>query len=111
MVSRSHDDWGNFIGPLLGGYAASAAFSYEVIFLFTAFISVFPLLLILPFDFKIKEESRHQEYVEGTSRLKQQGKEFINLLRSLMMRRTVIAEGISTGCITSYSTFIFTILL
>jgi MFS family permease len=111
----------NFIGPLLGGYAASATISNQTIFLFTAIISVIPLLIILPFDFRIKEgnkievnkievnkieENKKGINVQGSSRLKQQVLEFRKLLYDQSMRKTIMAEGIVTGCITAYSTFI-----
>ena len=96
---------GNFIGPLLGGYAISFNLSYQTIFLLTALVSVLPLGLILPFDFKIREESNIW-HDKGYSHLRQQGRDFIVLLKNPNMKKTVITEGLTTGCITSYATFI-----
>jgi len=95
-----------FIGPLMGGYLFKY-FSYQNIFLIISIISIIPVLLIIPFDFQIAEEIVKKADVKLQKfHIKRQITELLQLLKNLDLRQTVVAEGMSTACFSSFTTFI-----
>ncbi|ADL53177.1 MFS transporter [Clostridium cellulovorans] len=91
-----------FVGPLLGGYFIST-FSYFAIFNITAMLTLLP---IVPLLLLILMEDRKRKNIIVKFKILEQLKEFKELLKDNVLRQTVIIEGISTACFSSFLTFI-----
>lgn len=91
-----------FIGPLVGGYLISI-FSYINVFNITAILTLLPMIPLLLFIFM---QNNKEKSVKIKFNVLEQLKEFKELLKDNILRQTVIIEGVSTACFSSFATFI-----
>ena len=91
-----------FIGPLVGGYFISI-FSYSNVFNITAILTLLPMIPLLLFIFM---ENNKEKSVKIKFNALEQLKEFKELVKDNILRQTVIIEGVSTACFSSFATFI-----
>ncbi|MFW2486947.1 MFS transporter [Clostridium chromiireducens] len=96
-----------FIGPLAGGYLISI-FSYINVFNITAILTLLPMIPLLFFIFM---ENNNEKSVKIKFNIVDQLKEFKELLKDSILRQTVIIEGVSTACFSSFATFIVVYLV
>lgn len=95
-----------FLGPVIGGFLVQY-FDYPLIFSIIAVLSFIPILFIgrLTTQKAIKlapvnpEEARKFSFVD-------EGKEFLVLFKNRTLRNSVILEGISTACFSTFAAFI-----
>lgn len=96
-----------FAGPLIGGYLLTYL-SYKNIFIVVSALTLLPLIALIPLimgdpvGFNSKSKDLKQE---NFSVIRQLG-ELKNILKDKVLRQTILAEGLSTACFSSFSTFI-----
>jgi MFS family permease len=91
-----------FIGPLVGGEIISM-FAYEVVFRLTALLILVPVVPLMLLLF-LEPNGTKGKFLKFKA-ANQLG-EFKELLKDKILRQTVILEGISTACFSSFATFI-----
>jgi len=91
-----------FLGPLVGGYFISI-FNYSSIFNVTAILTLLPMIPIL---ILIIREGKLRKNIKVKFDVFGQLHEFRELLKDKILRQTVIIEGVSTACFSSFATFI-----
>jgi len=91
-----------FLGPLIGGYLVYK-FSYSNVFCITAILTIIPIIPMIPYILsEIKTVNKKEIKFNFLSELK----EFIGLFSDNTLKQTVIIEGVSTACFSSFLTFI-----
>ena len=96
-----------FVGPLVGGYSLRYL-SYQNIFHIVAMLTLIPTLALIPL---LRKEYIHRKTdtgKEGNNKFNfnEQLWEMKCLLKDRILKRTILAEGLSTACFSSFSTFI-----
>lgn len=91
-----------FAGPLAGGYLLTFM-SYENIFYVIAVLTLLPVIPLIPL---IRNEVKEMKSVGTKFNYLGELKEFKDLLKERILRETVLAEGLSTACFSSFMTFI-----
>lgn len=97
----------SFIGPFVGGYLLSIV-SYSNVFNITAILTLLPMIPVLLF---ILMENNKEKSIKTKFNMLEQLKEFKKLLKDNILKQTVIIEGVSTACFSSFTTFIVVYLV
>lgn len=93
-----------FIGPFAGGLFTKF-FSYHTIFFITAIITLLPCVLVVLVDNKKNEAVQIKRKLREAF-LISEWKEFFWLLQQKEIRNTLMMEGISTACFSTFASFI-----
>ncbi|MHC1681954.1 MAG: MFS transporter [Clostridiaceae bacterium] len=91
-----------FLGPLAGGYFLTIL-DYKSIFYMVAVLTLLPIISLIPL---IKNEVNEIKNNETNFNYLEQLKEFKVILKDRILKETILAEGLSTACFSSFLTFI-----
>jgi len=94
-----------FIGPLLGGYFVQYL-EFKTIFCIAAILTLIPSIFMIMLEVGKKVSTQKIQVEKEKFHLVEQLIEFFKLFENKQLRNTVIIEGTSTACFSTFATFI-----